>query len=291
MSFLTPLFLLGLAALAVPVLDSPDAARTQVGRRVSVADVPAQDSVRVGAAAPHSRLAAAGASARGVGADRHRLRAPVLAWHESRRRLAAELVTQERRAKAVTISAIAARRSASNSRSRPISCTDRRNLRRNQQGQPTPPRGGREQDRPAQPSPAGQKDTATSPRRNRRNRTTRNERQRVRRGDILDTTPSWLARCVRLHHTSNRTGIGVSPSHSVRARSGAGAPIATRSLRALAAIARSSPPHARPACTNLAPEGGEMPRGTAREAGRSARSARRSASNSSRECATLHRHW
>ena len=44
--------------------DSPDAARAQVGGRISVADVPAQDSVRIGAAAAHPRLAAAGDAAR-----------------------------------------------------------------------------------------------------------------------------------------------------------------------------------------------------------------------------------
>ena len=77
MSFLTPLFLLGLARPRGAGADSPDAARAQVGGRVSVADVPAQDSVRVGAAPAHSRLAAAGAAAGGDRADRRGVRAAV----------------------------------------------------------------------------------------------------------------------------------------------------------------------------------------------------------------------
>ena len=61
MSFLAPLFLPARGA-GRPGADPPDAEGAQVGGRVPVADVPAQDSVRVGAAAPHSRLAAAGAA-------------------------------------------------------------------------------------------------------------------------------------------------------------------------------------------------------------------------------------
>ena len=86
MSFLTPLFLLGPGRARGAGADSPDAAGAQVGRRVSVADVPAQDSVRVGAAAPHPRLAAAGAAPRGDRADRGGVRAAVPARLGSRRR-------------------------------------------------------------------------------------------------------------------------------------------------------------------------------------------------------------
>ena len=57
----------------------PDSARAEERRPVSVADVPAADSVSVGAAAPDPALAAAAAAAGGAGADRAGVRAAVLA--------------------------------------------------------------------------------------------------------------------------------------------------------------------------------------------------------------------
>ena len=59
MSFLAPLFLAGLAALAVPVLVHLIQRERKNGRRVPVADVPAAHPVRVGAAPAHPQLAPA----------------------------------------------------------------------------------------------------------------------------------------------------------------------------------------------------------------------------------------
>ena len=85
MTFLTPLFLLGLAALAVPVLIHLTQRERTHGGGVPVADVPAQDSLRVGEAPAHARLAAAGAAGGGAGAHRRGVRAAVPARLGARR--------------------------------------------------------------------------------------------------------------------------------------------------------------------------------------------------------------
>ena len=86
MSFLTPLFLLGLAALAVPILIHLTQRERKSVVVFPVADVSAQDPVRIGAAAPHSRLAAADAASRGDRADRVGVREAVPARLGSRGR-------------------------------------------------------------------------------------------------------------------------------------------------------------------------------------------------------------
>jgi hypothetical protein len=79
MTFLTPLFLLGLAALAVPVL-----VHLTQRERASVVEFPSlmflrKIPVRVGEAPAHPRLAAAGVARGGAGADRRGVRAAVRA--------------------------------------------------------------------------------------------------------------------------------------------------------------------------------------------------------------------
>ena len=78
MSFLTPLFLAGLGAIAIPILDPSDSARAQARRAVSVADVPAAHSVPVGPPAPDPPLVPARDARGGHRAARARLRASLL---------------------------------------------------------------------------------------------------------------------------------------------------------------------------------------------------------------------
>ncbi len=78
MSFLTPLFLLGLGRPRRAGDHSSDPAGAEERRPVSVADVPAADSVSIRPASADPELAAAAAAAGGAGLDRRGLCAAVL---------------------------------------------------------------------------------------------------------------------------------------------------------------------------------------------------------------------
>ena len=85
MSFLAPLFFARPGRARHAGADPSDSARAQERRRVSVADVRAQDSVFVDPAAAHSQLGAAAAAPRRARADRRGVRAPVPAQPDARR--------------------------------------------------------------------------------------------------------------------------------------------------------------------------------------------------------------